>query len=89
MNGSLVGDPLGVLERVLDVDVSVEGDGAQVDDARRRAHHVRRDPHLAEGFAQHPGVQVVHECERHHQSCNRCKIAEFIFSFPHNFFVQL
>ena len=65
---SLVGDPLGVLQRVFDVNVPVEGDGAQVHDARRRTHHIRRDPQFAEGLAQHPGVEVVHERERHHQS---------------------
>ena len=28
IHGSLVGDPFGILQRIFDVDVSVEGDGA-------------------------------------------------------------
>ena len=34
-------DPLRVLERVLDLDVPVQGDGAQAQDRGRGAHHVR------------------------------------------------
>ena len=55
-----------VAQRVLDVDVAVQRDGAQVQDAGRAAEHVKRDPHVAELGAERPVLeQVVGERERH------------------------
>lgn len=40
------GDPLCVLQRVLDPDVAVQRDGAQAQDGGSRAHHVRADTEI-------------------------------------------
>ena len=40
------GDPLCVLQRVLDPDVAVQRDGAQAEDGGGRAHHVRADTEI-------------------------------------------
>ena len=58
--------PLCVLQRVLDMNVSVEADGAEVDDRRCGAHHVGADPDLAENLAEFPSGQVVQDGEGHH-----------------------
>lgn len=50
------------------MDVSVKGDGAEVEDGRRRAHDVEGDPRVAELSAERPvAEQVVDAGERHHQ----------------------
>ena len=55
-----------VVQRTADVDVAVETDGTQVEDGRRRTHHVERYPDLAEVCAEHPvAEQVVDDGERH------------------------
>lgn len=64
-------DPLRVLERIFDVDVSVQADGTEVDDAGRAAHHVGGDPDLAECPTKVPGGQVVEEGERHDDRGNQ------------------
>ena len=43
MVGSPSCDPLGVLQGVLDADVPVHGDEAQVEDGGGGAHHVRAE----------------------------------------------
>lgn len=54
---------------VLNVDVPVQGDGAEVQDGRRGAHDVERDPRVAELSPEHPvAQQVIHHGKRHHQA---------------------
>lgn len=51
--------------------VSIERDGAKVEDARRRTHNVERHPCVAELRPEDPVTEeVVHAGERHHQWCN-------------------
>lgn len=50
------------------MDVSIERDGTQVQDAGRGAHHVERHPGVAELGPEHPiAEQIVHSGESHHQ----------------------
>lgn len=56
-------------KRILYVDVSIERNGAEVEDARGGAHDVEGDPRVTELRPEHPVLQqVVHHCERHHQA---------------------
>lgn len=55
-------------ERILDVDVPVQRNRAQIEYARRGAHHIECDPCVAETRPKDPvAQQVVHAGEGHHQ----------------------
>lgn len=46
-------------QRVLDVDVAVQADGAEVEDGGRRTHDVEGDPRVTELCTEHPVAQKV------------------------------
>lgn len=59
--------PAFVVQRVADMYVSVEADGAEAEDGRRRAHDVRRHPEVAEDRSEDPSTEdVVDHGKRHH-----------------------
>ena len=57
---------LAVVVRLADVEVSIEGDCADVEDGSRTTHHVQRHPNVAENCAEYPpALHVVDATERH------------------------
>ena len=57
-----------VVQRVTDVDVAIEADGAQVEDGGGGEHHVERDPDEAKRVPEQPPPdEVISDGEGHHQ----------------------
>lgn len=51
------------------MDISVERDGAQIENRSGGAHHVKSDPRVAKLGPKYPvAKQVVHHCESHHKA---------------------
>jgi len=64
--GPVARHPDVVVERVTDVDVALETDGAEVHDRRGRTHDVRGDPNVTEHCAEDPVTEdLVGDRERH------------------------
>lgn len=61
--------PLASPEGILDVNVTVEGDGAQIEDRGSAAHNIESDPDVAEPQTEDPiAEEIVDPGKGHHQS---------------------
>ena len=69
--GPVLRHPGLVVQRISDVDVTIQADGTEVHNRSGRAHDVRGHPDVAHGPSEHPATKdVIDEGESHHHERN-------------------